>query len=66
MDPEIIMTGISNEINATLKLMSKSKTPEEKLQYSEVVKNLCDSLGVFLSLIGDMDSIYDDDDPIPF
>ena len=65
MDPEEIMNSISNEILATLKVMAKAKTPEEKLKYSEIVKNLCDSLGVFLNLIGD-GVPYDDDEPIPF
>ncbi len=65
MDPEEIMNSISNEILATLKVMAKVKTPEEKLKYSEIVKNLCDSLGVFLNLIGDAVP-YDDDQPIPF
>jgi len=31
MDPEKTMTGISKEIDATLKAMGKAKTPEEKL-----------------------------------
>ncbi len=67
MDPEQIMNGISKELNASLKAMAKAETLEEKLKYSEVIKNLCDSLGVFLSLIGDMALPYDDDDePIPF
>ncbi len=65
MDPERIMTGISNEIDATLKAMGKAKTPEEKLTHSETVKNLCESLGVFLNLMSDM-MPYDDDEPIPF
>jgi len=65
MDPEKIMTGISKEIEVTLKAMGKAKAPEEKLTHSEIVKNLCESLGVFLNLMSDMP--YDDDgDPIPF
>lgn len=70
MDPERIMNGISKEISAALKAMAKADSPEEKLRYSEVVKNLCDSLGVFLHLLSDMGP-YDyeeeeDDKPIPF
>jgi len=65
MDPEEIMNGISNEILAIIKVMAKAKTPEEKLLCSETIKNLCDSLGVFLNLIGDAVP-YDDDEPIPF
>ncbi len=45
MDTEKIMNGISKEISTALKARGKAKTPEEKLMYSETVKNLCDSLG---------------------
>ena len=65
MDPEEIMNGIANEILAILKVMASAKTSEEKLKYSEILKNLCESLGVFLNLIGD-EVPYDDDEPIPF
>ena len=70
MDPEKVMSGITNEIHANLKAMAKAKTVEEKLQYSAVVKNLCESLGVFLSFIGDMAPGYgdfeDEDGPLNF
>jgi len=67
MDTEKIMNGISKEISTALKAMEKAKTPEEKLMYSETVKNLCDSLGVFLNLINDIAQYGEDDDsPIPF
>ena len=68
MDPEKMMTGIGNEVLTSLKSMKKAKTPEEKLIHSKTVKNLCDSLGVFLNLMSDMD-LYEEDDndgPIPF
>ncbi len=68
MDPEKIMNGISKEIMTALKAMEKAKTPEEKLMHSETVKNLCDSLGVFLNLMSEMAPFDDEDDgePIPF
>lgn len=62
MEPEKLMDELSKEISATIKAMSKAKTVEEKIQYSEVVKNLSDSLGVFLGLISDMLMDYDLDD----
>ncbi|MBW1792154.1 MAG: hypothetical protein JRJ14_07845 [Deltaproteobacteria bacterium] len=72
MDPEKMMEGISNELLTSLKDMGKAKTPEEKLTHSKTVKNLCESLGVFLNLMSEMD-LYDDDDdyddddgPVPF
>ena len=66
MDPDKMMSDISKEILTALKAMEKAKTPEEKLIHSEIIKNLCDSLGVFLSLISDMALYDDDDEPIPF
>ena len=71
MDPEKMMTGISNEVLTSLKNMGKAKTPEEKLTHSKTIKNLCESLEVFLNLMSDMDQYDDDDDyeddgPIPF
>ena len=50
MDPEKIMDGLSDELNATLKAMAKAKTVEEKVEYSKAVKNLTESLGIFLNL----------------
>ena len=66
MDPEKIMNGISKEISTALGVMEKAKTPEEKLMYSEIVKNLCESLGVFLNLISDITPYDDEDERIPF
>lgn len=67
-----MMSGISSEVLTTLKEMAKAKKPEDKLAYSKAVKNLCESLEVFLNLMSDMD-LYDDDDdydddgePLPF
>ncbi len=65
MDPEKIMEGLSKEILATLKAMAKAKTPEEKLAYSEAVKNLCDSFGVFIDLLTELGPDVDDES-IPF
>ena len=69
MEPDKIMDGISKEILTALKEMGKARTPEQKLTHSAVIKNLCESLAVFLDLASDMD-LYDDDDdddrPIPF
>ena len=44
--------------------MGKAKTIEERLTQSEIIKNLCDSLGVFIDMaLMDMD---EDDAPVPF
>lgn len=60
MEPQEIMDGISSELGDALKAMAKAKSPDEKLVYSEVVRNLCDSLAVFIDLAsGPMDMDYD-------
>mgnify|MGYP005818370493 CR=1 FL=1 len=66
MDPEKMLDGLSKEIEVALKEMSKTKSLEEKRMHSEIVKNLCESLGVFLTAASDMALLDDDDDPIPF
>jgi len=77
MDPEKIMDGLSRELNSALKAMAKTKKLDEKEAYSRIVKNLCESQGVFLSLASEMmpydfeDDSYDfedysDEDDIPF
>ena len=51
---EKMMDSLLNELAANLKTMSKAKTIEEKIQYSQIIKNLCESLGVFLNLAREM------------
>lgn len=66
MEPDKLMNGISKEMAVALKNMGKAKTPEEKLMYSETIKNLSESLGVFLKLISEMAMLGDDGESIPF
>jgi hypothetical protein len=70
MDPDKAMDGLSKELNSALKAMSKAKDVNEKEVYSRIVKNLCESLGVFLNLASEMMSLDIDDDlekeDIPF
>jgi len=70
MDPDKIMNGLSNELNSALKAMTKSKDVNEKEVYSRIVKNLCESLGVFFNLASEMMPFDSDDDSesedIPF
>ena len=54
MEPDKVMDGLIGELEDAFKKMAKVKTVEEKLQYSKIVKNLCESLGVFLDLAGDV------------
>ena len=53
-NPEKMMDNFSKELTDNLKAMSKAKTIEEKMQYSEIIKNLCESLGVFFNLASEM------------
>lgn len=70
MDPEKIMDGLSKELNNALKAMAKTKDLNEKEVYSRIIKNLCESQGVFLKLASEMMmSDFDDDlgeEDIPF
>jgi len=70
MDPDKIMNGLSNELNSALKAMTKAKDVNEKEVYSRIVKNLCESLGVFFNLASEMMPFNSDDDSesedIPF
>lgn len=61
METERLIDGLSSEIMTALQAMQKAKTVEEKMAYSEIVKNLCESLKVFLDLASEMMG-YDTDD----
>jgi hypothetical protein len=62
MDPEKIMEGISKELLSTLKAMSSAKDVKEKVAYSEIVNNLCNSLGVFLDVASSMMDFEEDEE----
>jgi hypothetical protein len=54
MDPDKLMDDIASELVAACRDMGRSHTVEEKLQYSQIILNLSDSLGVFLNGASDM------------
>jgi hypothetical protein len=54
VNPEKLMDELGVQLEASLKAMSKAKTMEEKVAYSQIVKNLSESMGVFLNLMTDM------------
>lgn len=60
MDPEKIIDDLSKELNVTFKAMTKAKDVNEKEVYSRIIKNLCESLGVFLRMVSEMMQ-YDED-----
>lgn len=63
MNPEKIMEGISKQLEDAIKDMSKAKTIEDKVAYSEIIENLSEALGVFLEMASNMlDYGLDDSD----
>lgn len=65
MNPEKIMDGISKELEDAIKDLAKAKTAEEKLTYSQIIRNLSESLGVFLEMATNMldyDDLEEDED----
>ena len=67
-DPELLINGISREVLRALRDSENARAPEERLTCSKTVKNLCDSLGVFLELAANasLASEEDEDFDIPF
>jgi hypothetical protein len=74
MELDEIMDGLTQEIAVSLKAMSKTKDLDKKEAHSRIVKNMCQSLGVFFDMAGEMmpfdldDDMDDDseDEDIPF
>ncbi|HKL81877.1 MAG TPA: hypothetical protein VJ879_05115 [Desulfobacter sp.] len=62
MDPDKIIDGLTKELAAELKTMSKAKDLETKETHSRIIKNLCQSLGVFFDLMSEMMPYGPDDD----
>ncbi|MFO7558651.1 MAG: hypothetical protein R6X10_07445 [Desulfobacterales bacterium] len=61
MEPDEIMDSLSKEIVKALKAMAKAKDINEKEVHSRIIKNLCESQGVFLKLASEMMSLDIDD-----
>lgn len=74
MEVDKVMDGLIKQLNVAIKAMAKTKNVDEKEAYSRIVKNLSESLGVFLDLANDMmlyddyddDDEYSKEDDIPF
>ncbi len=62
MDTDNIIDNLSKELNFALKAMSKAKDVNEKEVHSRIVKNLCESMGIFLNIASEMMPFDDDDD----
>lgn len=68
METDTMMDALSKEIDSALKAMSKTKDINQKEAYSRIIKNLCESQGVFLKLASEMMTFEDDseEEDIPF
>ena len=65
MEPDKMVDGLLQEISEIQKRMAKAKKAEDKLIYSEILKNLCSSfkdlIGVVQSMMmSDIDDDWDD------
>lgn len=57
-----ILEEISKEISSNLKEMSKCKDIDQKKKLAEIIKMLCESMGVFFDGMGMLGEDYLDDD----
>lgn len=62
MDADKIMEGLDKELAAAVKAMAKTKDLNEKEAYSRIIKNLCQSQGVFLNLMAEVIPYDSEDD----
>ncbi len=66
-EPSDLFDPLIAEINRTLKEISETEDIGKRQKQSEVLKNLCGSLGIFLEMIGNVmdlnfpEFMYDDD-----
>jgi hypothetical protein len=69
-DPEKLMSSLTTVVEKNIEELSKMKDVEQRRIQSEVIKNLCSSLGVFFDFIAntmDLDMMeasdfFDDED----
>lgn len=69
MEVDKVMDGLIKELGVAIKEMGKAKKLDEKEAYSRIVKNLSESLGVFLDVANEMMMVNDEDpeeDDMPF
>ncbi len=57
MELERIIVDISEELKNSLRSLAEAKSVEEKVAYSEVIRNMSESLGVFFGLASEMMSM---------
>lgn len=69
MDPEQLMNALGNELGKSIQDLRGEDDLDKRIKKSEIIKNLSESMGVFLRLISDVmskdfngfEEDYDDD-----
>ncbi len=69
MDPEQLMNALGNELGKSIQELQREDDLDKRIKKSQIIKNLSESMGVFLRLISDVmsadfdgfDEDYDDD-----
>jgi len=69
MDPEQLMNALGNELGKSIQDLQREDDLDKRIKKSQIIKNLSESMGVFLRLISDVMSAdfdgfeedYDDD-----
>ena len=62
LEPEKYFELLLEEMASIVKDMSKAKTAKEKLEYSEIIKNLSVAMGTYVSSLTDMMDMEEDFD----
>ena len=62
LEPEKYFELLLQELASIVKDMSKAKSVKEKLEYSEIIKNLSVAMGTYVSSLTDMMDIEEDFD----
>ncbi|HHD56977.1 MAG TPA: hypothetical protein ENK89_04790 [Desulfobulbaceae bacterium] len=54
MDPEQLMNALGNELGKSIQDLRGEDDLDKRIKKSEIIKNLSESMGVFLRLISDV------------
>ncbi len=53
MDPDYFMEGILRELQVALEGMENADSVQEKKEYSQIIRNLSQSMGIFFEMASD-------------
>jgi len=54
MDPEQLMNALGNELGKSIQDLQREDDLDKRIKKSQIIKNLSESMGVFLRLISDV------------